>query len=153
MSLPFAIKPAAGIFRSVINGDDAISPSSPRNVAFDAFGAKVHGMTLDGIVPFSSFSGPLYYQIVYPYLHLSNAYFMYTFTYPQPLDYCPLAVVRFQKPDGTWTAVYSQTAGGVLMTGGFVSTQTELLLYTQSSTSVGASSAQPLNVSYRLFGV
>jgi hypothetical protein len=152
MPVAFAIDPVASIFRSVINGDDALSPSTPANVYFDAFGPRVHGMTQRDVVPFSSFSGPLYYEIATPTPHLSNPYFMYTFTFPEPLDYCPVAVILFQKQDGSWTRNYSATGGSVTVTGGFVSTQTELLIYTTANGPSVSSTLQPLAASYRLFG-
>lgn len=154
MSVAFAIDPAAGIFRAVINGDNAISPSTQKNVSFDIFGAKVHGMTLQDIVPISSFGGPYNYSLTYPPpTHLSHAVWLYDFSFPQALDYCPLAVVRYQKQDGTWTNNYAMTTGSITMVGGFASSQTKLTLFIQSTSTVGASGALPLAVSYRLYGV
>ena len=152
----FAIKPGAGVMRDVINGDNPLSPSNLKNVVFDAFGLKVHGMTMQGVVPWASFGSPVYYQLTYPNTHLSNAYWLLDIVFPEPLTYCPIVLVQFQTAAGVWTPSYeySETGGGAYtVTTGFATSLTKLTLYA-GSTGVGASaSALPLAASYRLFGV
>ena len=152
MTIPFDIAPASSIFRTAINGDNAASPSSLKNVMFDAFGAKLHGMTLGGVVPWSSFAGPYVNQLYYPSLHLSNPYFQYTYTFPQALAYCPIVVVLWQLASGAWTDNYAVTSGSITQTGLYYTSATQLVLQLNTSSSAGFS-AYPLAASYRLFGV
>ncbi len=56
MSTPFAIDVANSVFRAVINGDNALAPSSPANVIFDAFGQPYNGVFKGGVVASSTFT-------------------------------------------------------------------------------------------------
>ncbi len=149
-SSSFAIDPSASIFRDVANGDNAISPSSLKNVIFDAYGLKIHGMSEQGVVPFSSFTGPVTTG------GRPHPFFYWQYTFPVPLTYCPITVALFQTPGGAWVPVltYSQTVSGITCTCLAVTTLTELTLIATSSSTAGIpATAQPLAASYRLFGV
>ena len=158
MSTAFAIDPSSSIFRAVKNGDNALSPSSMTNVLFDAYGNKVHGLSLQGTVPFSAFSGPTSMPV--PSGASSANYYYYQINFPQTLPYIPFLFLQIENSAGVWTPTYS--AGSVTLNptrgtgvgGGGFATQSYLLLYLQVVNYPNAVSwVAPANYSYRLFGV
>lgn len=157
--------PNNGVFRSMINGDDARHPSTPANVLFDGFAGKVHGATMYDLVPWSRFSAPTAYNPNNAQAS-SAVYYGYQVNFPQPLQYVPFFSHSVQGPDGVWGAEYSENHitfvnnGGVFLPqgtatqSGAFATNTYLLLYYQvvnfpNNKAFGV----PKAFSYRLFGV
>jgi hypothetical protein len=107
MSVPFKIDPINGIFRSVKNGDDAVSPSAKSNVTFDAFGNKIHGLNLYGTVNYS--------QLVakpnpFPNGGASSTQYMeYVVNFPETLSYAPMVFAQYKNPSGVWVNVYQDS--------------------------------------------
>jgi hypothetical protein len=165
MASLFYLDPSSGIFRSVKPGDNAVSPSSPKNVLFDAFGAKIHGVSISGIVPWSSFSGPTAFSTNNAQVQ-SAYYYSYQVNFAQPLSYIPWYVCTYQNVSGVWSTSYNSgivsyyNSGGIMLpqgtsaTAGAVATTTGLMLYYAIENYVNPDSyTTPSAFSYRLFGV
>ena len=166
MTVAFAIKPSASIFRSVINGDDALSPSTKANVMFDAYGAKLHALTLQGTVPYSSFGSNTSTSVPPGSGASSASYRAYQINFPQPLSYIPFLFALEKNPSGAWVADYidNQTYGssslGVFLNngsagaaGGFATTTYLFLYWYIVNWPNNRSVTPPTEYSYRLYGV
>lgn len=165
MSSTACLDPKNGIFRWVVNGDDARNPSTSANILFDALGNKVHGITMSGIVPYSSFGSATSYNPNNP--QASSAYYRgYQINFPQALDYVPFFSHMVQGPDGTWYGEYIDNQvtysnnGGIFLpngtsgTSGAFATNTYILLYYQVINFPNSKAVStPQAYSYRLFGV
>jgi hypothetical protein len=163
MPTQFDINPNGGVFRSAISGQDAVSPASPQDIVFDAFGPKLQGVTISGTVAYSSFTGPTSYTV--PGSSATCNYYSYQIKFPETLDYVPIVLCSYES-GGTWSDSFSSgsvtftNSGGILIpsggggtTAGFVATTSYLLLYLQRVNFAGGSYTTPDNYAYRLFGV
>lgn len=169
MPVAFVMDPSQGIFRAVKNGDNAMAPSTPSNVIFDAYGNKVHGMSFSGQAPFSAFSGPINFSTGNSQV-VSSQYWIYTVNFPEALPYVPLATFTFQNSNGVWSPTYQSGttslsgsgSGGITFTNehgtsaagiGFVTT-TSVNLFLVKIDYANATSYTPFQAaSYRVFGV
>lgn len=114
----FVINPSGGVFRAVKNGDNALAPSTPSNVIFDAYGNKLHGMSFGGIVTWSQFAGPSNYTPQYAPQAISAQYWGCQINFPEPLDYVPFATFAFQDSNGDWSPTYNSGNVTVAWSGG-----------------------------------
>ena len=164
---PFRVDPHNGIFRAVINGDNAASPSSPSNVVFDAFAGAYQGVFAAGVVPLSAMSSSTVG---------STTTWTHTVSFGKTFANPPQLLCLAQRSSGVWTSQFtsgnaalgssyqitddSTISNGVSGTGagcyawGYTTTTGVVLGATQHVYSGSGSVAPPpANWSYRVFQI
>ena len=106
MATQFAIEPSASVFRSVVAGKNAVSPASPNDVIFDAYGPNCAGVTQSGMVAFSAFTGPTPYSPLPPNA-VNASYYGYSVNFPTTYSYVPLVTISIETTGGVWAATFN----------------------------------------------
>ena len=160
MTTQFYCNPLAGILRAAYPGKDAISPASPADIMFDAFGPRLQSVFAAGLVAFSSFSGPTSYSG--PSGSVSAHYWVYTVNFGVTFSQPPQFVVAAEFADGGWgpnffpsgitypSGIANGSAGGFYALGS--TSQLKIYWYVvnyPNPTTV----TPPSNASYRIFNL